>query len=414
MASAPYSLPGGHKTIDAMVDLEKLPLFIASDIFVSELSMYADYIFPDTSYLERWEFQGSHPTIAQKIQPVRTPVIAPLTETVEVFGKQMPLSLEAMLLGFAEKLKLPGFGSQQGAKCRDFMHPDDLYIAMVANLAAGDKVGDEVPDADDEEVKIFIESRRHLPKHVFDEERWKKIVGEKWWRKVVYVLNRGGKFQDYMKAYEGEKLKNRHGKLLNFYVEKAAKTKSAITGKKYPACAGYFPIVNSLNKELNDEKEGYELNLITYRDIHQTKARTITNQWLTALKPENEIEISAADSKKFGISDGDKVRVVSKSNPEGVCDLKNGNKKPMIGKVKVTEGMRPGVVGFCLGFGHWASGSNDVQINGKTIAGDSRRATGVHLNAVMRLDDHYPNTSLHDPVGASVAFYDTKVRLVKV
>jgi anaerobic selenocysteine-containing dehydrogenase len=414
MASAPYSLPGGNKVIDTLVDLDKLPLHVSSDILVGELSMYADYIFPDTSYLERWEFHGSHPTIAQKIQPVRTPVIAPLTETVKVFGQEMSNSLEAMLFGFAEKLKLSGFGKQQGLKCRDFIHPDDLNIAMLANLAAGDKPGDEVPDASDEEIKIFLESRKHLPKHVFDPARWQKIAGDKWWKKIVYVLNRGGRFQDYKKAYDGEKLKNKYGSMLNFYVEKAAKTKSAITGKKYPAVATSLPITNSLGKEMFDEKEGYDLHLITYRDIHMTKARTITNQWLTALKPENNIVVNSADAKKLGLSNNDLVRVVSKSNPNGEWDLKLGNKKPMIGKVQVVEGMKPGVVGFCLGFGHWASGSNDIMIDGNVIKGDARRAAGVHCNAAMRLDDHVTNTSLHDPVGASVAFYDTKVKLIKV
>lgn len=414
MASAPYSLPGGNKVIDTLVDVEKLPLHIVSDILIGELSMYADYIFPDTSYLERWEFQGSHPTIAQKTQPIRTPVIAPLTETVKVFGQEMANSLEAMLFGFAEKMKLPAFGLQQGLKCRDFIHPDDLYIAMVANLAAGDKVGDEVPDATDEEIKIFIESRKHLPKHVFDVARWQKIAGEKWWKKVVYVMNRGGRFQDYMKAYEGEKLKNKYGTLLNIYVEKAAKTKSAITGKKYPAVAASLPITNSLGKEMFDEKEGFDLHLITYRDIHMTKARTITNQWLTGLKPENNITLNSVDAKRLGISDGDSVRVISKSNPNGYYDLKNGNKKEMIGKAQVIEGMKPGVIGFCLGYGHWASGSSDVTIDGIDIKGDKRRGAGIHCNGAMRLDDHVKNTSLHDPVGASVAFYDTKVKLVKV
>ncbi|MBI2419045.1 MAG: molybdopterin-dependent oxidoreductase [Ignavibacteriales bacterium] len=414
MAAAPYSLPGGNNVIDTLIDVEKLPLFIASDIVIGEMSMYADYIFPDVSYLERWEFHGSHPTIAQKTQPVRTPVIAPLTDTVTVFGQEMPISLEALLFGLAEKLNLPGFGLQQGLKCRNFIHSDDLYIAMVANLAAGDKPGDEVPDADDEEVKIFLESRKHLPKHVFDAERWSKIVGEKWWRKVIYVLNRGGRFQDYAKAYDGEKLKNKYGTFLNLYVEKAAKTKSAITGKKYAAVATAFPQTNSLGKEMMDEKEGFDLHLITFRDIHFTKSRSIADQWLTAIKPENNIVVNSVDAKRLNIKDDDLVKVVSKSNPNGEWDLKNGRKKPMIGKVQVIEGIKPGVIGFCLGFGHWAAGSSDTLVDGSMVKGDPRRATGIHCNAAMRLDDHMNTTSLHDPVGASVAFYDTKVRLVKI
>ncbi|MCK7580508.1 MAG: hypothetical protein MZV65_35945 [Chromatiales bacterium] len=83
---------------------------VASDIIVGETSMYADYIFPDVSYLERWEFGGSHPNITFKVQGVRNPVIAPLTGTVKVYGQEMALQFEAMLLAIAEKLELPDFG----------------------------------------------------------------------------------------------------------------------------------------------------------------------------------------------------------------------------------------------------------------------------------------------------------------
>jgi len=75
--------------------------------------------------------------------------------------------------------------------------------------------------------------------------------------------------------------------------------------------------------------------------------------------------------------------------------------------------IRPGVTAFSLGRGHWANGSSDMQIDGSAIAGDARRATGVHGNAAMRLDDHLGNTCLIDPVGGSVSFYDTRVKLVK-
>lgn len=414
MAAAPYALPGGHKNIDALVDTEKLPLYVASDILIGEMSMYADYIFPDLSYLERWEFHGTHFGIPQKVQPVRNPAVAPIPDTVTVFGENQPICLESMLLALAEKMNLTGFGKNGLGEGRDLTKQEDFYLLMVADLAAGDKPGDEVPDASDEELKVFEQSRKHLPSTVFDIERWRKIVGDQWWKKVVYVLNRGGRFQDYEKAYDGDKIKNKYGKLLNLYIEKAVKTKSAITGKKYPGVAVALPITNSLGKEMFDEKEGYDLHLITYRDILMTKTRTITNQWLTAIKPENNVVINASDAKRLGISDGNKVRVVSKSNPGGYWDLKHGNRKEMVGKAQIIEGMKPGVVGFCLGYGLWASGGKDIMIDGKKIKGDSRRSTGINCNAAMRLDDHNTNTSLYDPVGGSVSFYDTKVKLVKV
>ncbi len=374
--------------------------------------MYADYIFPDLTYLERWEFHGSHPSIPQKVQPVRNPAVAPIPETCQVFGQDVPICLESMLMGFAEKLALPGFGPGGLGPGADFARMDDLYLRMVANIAAGDKPGDEVPDASAEEVALLERARRHLPKTVFDAARWKAIVGDKWWPKVVYVMNRGGRFQDYGKAFDGEKFKNKYGKLINLYLEKYGKAKSPITGKKYPTVASYLPIADVAGKQYNDEADGYDLHLITYRDILQTKSRTVVDYWLLQIEPENFVLINTADARRRGLKDGAEVKLSSKSNPEGVWDLRNGTKKPMVGKLKVTEGIRPGVVAFSLGMGHWANGSSDLTIDGQVVKGDPRRARGIHANAAMRLDDHLKNTCLLDPVGGSVSFYDTKVKVV--
>jgi hypothetical protein len=72
------------------------------------------------------------------------------------------------------------------------------------------------------------------------------------------------------------------------------------------------------------------------------------------------------------------------------------------------------VITFTLGHGHWATGAEDVTIDGKVIKGDKRRAGGIHANAAMWIDPHLKNTCMIDKVGGSVSFYDTKVRIVKV
>jgi tetrathionate reductase subunit A len=182
MSALPYSLPAGQTVIDVLSDPQKLPLFIASDIMVSETSMYADYIFPDLSYLERWEFHGSHPSVPWKVENVRQPVIAiPGWPTVKVWGEEIPLCFEAVFLAIAERLNLPGFGPDGFGKGIPYVRPEDLYLKQVANIAFGEKEdgSDSVPEADDEEVRIFLEARRHLPKSVFDPEKWKAAVGQR-------------------------------------------------------------------------------------------------------------------------------------------------------------------------------------------------------------------------------------------
>jgi anaerobic selenocysteine-containing dehydrogenase len=113
------------------------------------------------------------------------------------------------------------------------------------------------------------------------------------------------------------------------------------------------------------------------------------------------------------LRDGQPVKVVSATNPTGEWDLTHGNKKPMTGKLKLTETLRPGVVTFELGFGHWATGAVETVIDGQLIKDDARRATGVNANAAMWTDPAlHGNTCLVDPVGGSVSFYDTRVKLL--
>jgi len=413
MGAPNYSLPAGHTNTEILCDLHKVPLYIANDILIGSTSMFADYIFPDLSFLERWEFGGSHPCIAQKVQPVRQPVIPPITEEVTVYGQKMPMSLEAMILGVAEYAKLPGFGDDGLGKSLALKHPDDLFIRACANLAFGEKPEgtQNLPDASAREMAIFANARKHLPKSVFDADRWKALAGEKNWPKVVYMLARGGRFDDHEKGYKGTRAANPYAAMLNLYQEKTASTIHAGTGKHHPGIATYMPIRDFVGKEPDEQRKGYDLQMITHRVISMTKSRTIADPWLTALMPENGVLINPKDADKLGIKNGQMVRVVSATNLKGEYPLGNGRSKPMVGKAVLTQTMRPGVVSFALGFGHWATGSNDVVIDGQTIKGEERRTRGIHANAAMWTDPTVKNTCMFDPVGGSVSFYDTHVKL---
>ncbi|MDR7483968.1 MAG: molybdopterin-dependent oxidoreductase [Armatimonadota bacterium] len=412
MGSPAYALPAGHTTIEILADPTKIPLVIACDILIGTTSMYADYIFPDLTYLERWEFHGTHPSVLPKVQPIYSPVIAPLTRPVRVFGEEMPASFEALMLAIAERLGLPGFGPDGFGPGQPLTRPDDFYVRLVANVAFGDRPGDEVPDASPEEERLFLAARAHLPTSVFDPDRWRAILGERWWKKLVFVLNRGGRFADYDSAFDGERLRGHYGNLVNLYLEKLATTKHALTGRSFSGAPGYHPIADSLGRPIRDEAAGYELHLITNRIILHTKSRTITNYWLTGILPENHIVMHPRDARARNLKDGDRVRIVSATNPSGEWDLRNGQRIPMVGRLKVSEGIRPGVIAFPLGYGHWATGAVDVLIDGRRILGDPRRRTGIHGNAAFRTDPQFPNTCLTDMVGASAVFYDTKVKVV--
>ncbi|MEX2564727.1 MAG: molybdopterin-dependent oxidoreductase [Cyclobacteriaceae bacterium] len=414
MGTPGYSLPAGQTQINVLANIEKLPLFIASDITIGESSMYADYIIPDLAFYERWEFHGSHPNNIWKVQTLRQPAMQPYTDIVMVNGEEMPISLESFMLAVAEKMELEAFGRNGFEEGMDFMKPEDLYLRMVANLAYGEKNDGSaaVPDASDEEIRIFKESRRHLTKSVFDYDRWKSVVGEEHWRKAVYIMNRGGRYQNYEEAYQDEQVTNKYGKMVSMYIEKVAGSKNALTGESFIGYPKYLPLADSIGNPL---KRGDDtLHMITHKEIFHTKSRTPGNKLLKELYPINHVLINPIDAERLGLKNLDKVRITSDSNPEGIWELPNYGKKHMIGQIKFTEGMRPGVMGYSLGFGHWAYGSQDVEIDNEVLKGDPDRGVGFHANAAMMIDPHLKNVSLQDMVGGSVSFYDSPIRLEKV
>ncbi|MFN3940102.1 MAG: molybdopterin dinucleotide binding domain-containing protein, partial [Chitinophagales bacterium] len=409
MGTPGYALPAGQTQIHVLSDIQKLPLFIASDITIGESSMYADYIIPDLTFYERWEFHGSHPNNIWKVQTIRQPAIAPHTEIVKVNGQEMPISLESFMLAVAEEMQLGPFGKNGFGEGNDFLKPEDFYLKMIVNLGFGEKSdgSDAVPDADEEEIRIFKEARKHLPSSVYDFERWKAVMGEHW-RKGIYVMNRGGRFQEFDKAYTGETVKNKYGRLVNMYSEKVAKTKNSQTGKPLVGLPSFLPIADSMGNEVKSADD--TIHLITHREIFHTKSRTPGNKLMRELYPENSILINPIDAKRLDLKNLDQVRITSDSNPDGLWELPNFGKKHMIGRIKITEGMRPGVISFALGFGHWAYGSTDVMIDGKVLKGEKERGTGVHANAAMMIDPHLKNICMQDLVGGSVSFYDSPVR----
>ncbi len=410
------SCPTGDKQIPPLMDPKVIPLVISCDIVIGETSTYADYIIPDLTYMERWATSHVSPDNLVRVSKVRQPMASPITEIVKVDGEEMPISLEAFLIAVGKKLGLPGFGKGGFGEKGDFNRPEDFYLKLVANIAWGDKEdgSDAVPEASDEELDLLRKARRHLPKAVFHEAKWKAAVGndEALWRRVVYVLNRGGRFESFGQAYKGDKLAHAYKGPFNVFVERVAKARHSVTGQRFDGLPHYEPPKNGLGEVAYDEE--YPLHLITLKEITGGQSRTIASYWLSTILPENAVLMNGRDARALGIRDGDLVRITGKSNPDGVWNLGHGRVRPVEGQAKVIEGIRPGVIAVSWHYGHWAYGSSDVVVDGQAIPGDPRRGTGLCTNAVLRVDDATGNSCLSDPIGGSASFYDTRVKVVKL
>ena len=136
--------------------------------------------------------------------------------------------------------------------------------------------------------------------------------------------------------------------------------------------------------------------------------------WLGELLHENAVLMNRRDAERLDLNDSDRVRLGSPTTPEGIFNLGNGEIKRIEGKVKILEGIRPGVVAISWHFGHWAYGSRDVLVDGELVKGDPTRARGILPNPLMLEDTRVGNVCLTDPIGGSASYFDTPVKLTRL
>ena len=414
MGTPGFAAPAGQTALNIVADPDKIPLFFSTDIVIGETTMYADYVFPDAAIWERFGTPHASPDVPLGVSKFRQPTITPLTEVVTVFGEKMHCSFEAVALAIAEKLGLPGFGKEGFGPRWDLTRPEDWYLKLAANIAVGDKERDSVPEASAEEVKIFLDVRKHLKPSAFFPARWEKAVGPDKWKRTITVLNRGGRWENWTDEVVNGKgmLLHKYGKQLNLYCEPVAKTRHSFTGKRFSGVALYQPVQDAAGNAVVDKD--FSLHLITYKDILGGQSRTLPNDyWLSSILPENYLLIQSETAQKLGFKDGDRARLISATNPDGKWHLPNRKPLDMAGKIQAVEGMAPGVVAVSWHFGHWGYGASDAVVDGKTVKADKRRTTGLCPNAAMRIDPVLKNSCMTDPIGGSSSFFDTMVKVVK-
>lgn len=471
MANPAWSTPGVGGAPDEelawhrlITDLDKVPLFIASDIVIAESSAYADYIVPDTSYIEDWGVPPGYPTYPTTAQGVRQPVIDPLTNRTPA-GYAM--CMEQFLIDVAKATGLPGFGANAFMEGGSLDTREDFYLKQVANIAydpdfltassSGLVPSGPVPDASGEELATVALFRKRHPNALRPSE----------WAKVAYVIARGGRFEDFVVGYVPNPTTSQtlrevidaqlvdtgveawahqpgqatprqlreifyrqldllgsgpqghpwtahrwgtKGLPCQIYNATAAATHNALTGEAFPGTASYEPerLMDGTLVDSVDPRHSFPYVMSTHKQPFHSKSRTIADPWLLELMPEAFLEINPIDAKRLGVVDGDLVKVSSPTFPKGGT-----------GRVRLMSGIRPGVVTYADAFGHWQYGSGTWVINGKRFQGDNLRNAPFHLVQATRLDPSLTagpgwTIACEDPIGGGVAYFGTRVTVEKV
>ncbi|WP_135823336.1 molybdopterin-dependent oxidoreductase [Halorussus ruber] len=443
----PYSnnhvmaVAGGDKIPEVLKDTEKIPLFVASDTVVGDTSKYADYILPEPTYLERWENFGTYPNKRLADEKISQP-------SVKVVPDARPF--EEVLIDIWKEMDLPGVGEDAipdaDGNLWSLDSSEDFYLKLVANIAYD---REPVADASDSELDTFRKAHeKGLGKH-FDLKEWKSAVEPEEWRKVVTVLNRGGRFEepienydeafaehghdydyaerygDRSNAYDGDHLRYKLGARADFYSEVVPKGKHSYTGERFdplPKVEDVRHYDGSVQAEVvSDEDPERPLRLVNWKPRTQGATRTQNSPWLRETRPENPLWMNPEDADERGIENGDRIEI-------------DAGRRTVEAVAMVTSGIRPGVVGAMWGWGREGDGAVAETIDGKTREAVERdghtpyefdepmreeaayakgRDAGFAINHVQPLDSELGDVGLSDPVGGSNAQYDAFVDVTK-
>jgi len=397
-----FIMPSGHKYIEVIKDTDKVPIHIAIDAVISETSMYADYIVPDVVGLEgSYGLMPPYPPCMARWIGVRIPSIEPLVSKVSAVDDR-PVCAETFAIDVVKRLaNVHGKPSCSGflkIGDKELNRAEDYFLRAIVNLA--NNASSLVQAASDEEAK-FVED--NYPKSFVDYA--KSILSDDEWRKVCYIIVRGGVFEQADSGFEAQgQHKYAKKNIFRFWVEEFAALKHWKTGEHaYWGSAQYVPPQNMDGNSLDDLDKDYKYVCVSYKSGLHTQSRTIGYRWAREVIPENAVEMNEDDAANEGLKDGDTVKIVSSSLPDGVA-----------GKVRVTKRVGRGVVAIMFHYGHWAWGNASYEIEGQgSISGDPSRGAGIWVNKLTRIDES-TKAPVVDPISGAATTSGFRVNLIKV
>ncbi len=366
MSNTIQATPGAFRdeVVERLKDPKVVPLFIACDVVMGEMSALADYFVPDTNPFESFGVVTQEGYWAGRGNAVRWQALEPGSARI---ASDRYASYEAFICDVAKACGLPGFGEDAIAAADGTLYPledaCDFFLKAVANLAYDtDPVEDIAPD----EVKM--QGLDELPSH------WRASVSDEEWPKVLRVLSRGGRFWPVEQCI-GEEGRSAYAAnfLTLFYSETAGSKKNPKTGRFLSGTLGWTP---ELLQDFTPIAERYSSEDYPFAgNNYKPRFRSISMQANSPIMRDicahNYIEVHEDDAASLGVSDGDTIRVVG---PDGA---------EMRGEAMVRAGVTPGTFSIAYGYGHMQYGCKNVEIDGEVAAGDSAIASGVHLQQMQ-------------------------------
>lgn len=365
MANPLLGCPGAarEEVRQALKDTANVPLVISCDCYMGEMTALADYVVPDTTSYESWGIAGIVGCYSGKGNTVRWPVVEPATQKLED-GRH--LSFETYVIDIAKKMGLPGFGDEGMLDIDDKLialnSREDYFLRGIANLAYDE---DAVADISKEEIEM-----QDLETAIND---WKDILTDEEWPKVLNVLAKGGRFEEFGEGFDGENHLYPNESALTIYSEGYASKKNSFTGEYNKGVPGLNPERFSDGTPISEvfPVEEWPFKASSHKPKFRSISMLSNSSSLRDLSKHNHIEMNSEDAEGLGIKTMDKIRVM----PATGGDFE--------GYALVRPGIAKGSISIAFGYGHWEYGSKDYNIDGKEEKAMYKNNDGVHLMHIL-------------------------------
>jgi tetrathionate reductase subunit A len=244
-----YDAP--HKAGPHLKDRTRVPLFVAITTEITETAALADYILPDTTYLERWDICQTPISVATPGIGLRTPAVGGFDPKTGRYFPILPETkpMEDILIEMASTLKIPGFGanSANGLKNAWGYYEQAIAAVLEAMKQAGFPVSGSMED-------------------------------------VSRARARGGVF---------------------------GKPGTRVAAKSSPGDSFHFDAKSFKAYSGDAVSHNDALILMAYTLPFHRSPESGLNQWLLEVLPTNKLLINTRDARKKGIGQGDEVTVKS-------------------------------------------------------------------------------------------------------
>ncbi|NMG72592.1 molybdopterin dinucleotide binding domain-containing protein [Parazoarcus communis] len=357
-----YGITGIRPLIEKeLADPKKLPLIVSVDPLINESNAFADYIVPDSLMYESWGWAAPWNGVPTKAGTARWPVVEPKAQKA---ADGQPVGMETFYIALAKAMNLPGFGPEgladMDGKRLPLERPEDWYLRGGANIAFAGKA--PVGDASDEDLTLSgVDRLRPALEATLKPDEW---------RKVAFVLTRGGRYQPVGEAQDADHPEwqtHRFSKPLWLWNDTVGTSRNTLTGKRFAGCAGWQPPAffdGTPMRKVYTEDE-WPLQLVSYKSALQNSYSIATR--ITGLHPDNPVVVHPADAAGLGLRTGDEARI---QTPGGTARC----------TVIVHEGVTRGVMAVEHGYGHRELGARAHRIGGQSQPDRPDLRAGINLN----------------------------------